>query len=369
MKNYRIFIINPGSTSTKLSLFENHNELFTTDVFHDSSILLQFETINDQLDYRMEVIEQFIKDNHIDLEGVDAIVARGGGCCPVEGGIYAVDDLLIADTKANKGNCYHSSMLGVQMGKRLHDRYGGLFLMMDPPVVDEFIDEARITGVKGIYRSSICHALNLRAAAMHHAGVLGGKYADYNFIVCHIDGGISITAHRKGRMIDGNNASGGQGPFSPTRMGTMAITDVIDYMFDYSKEEMKVLCSQGGGFSSHFGTSNSNTIHAMVEQGDPKATVIWNAMIYQITKEIGQMACALKGEVDAIVLTGGLLRFADIVNGIKEGCEWIAPVVIYPGEFEQKAMASGALRVLNHEEELKTYTGKPVWSGFGFEES
>jgi hypothetical protein len=178
------------------------------------------------------------------------------------------------------------------------------------------------------------------------------------------DGGISVTAHKNGRMIDGNDAGGGEGPFTPTRMGTMAVTDIIGALGDRTHAELKALCSQAGGFTSHFGTSNSDIIHAMVEQGDPRATRVWQAMIYQVCKTIGSMAVALEGKVDGIVLTGGLLRFDDVLADIRRRCEWIAPVTAYPGEFEQEAMAAGAMRVLTGEEEALTYSGKPVWNGF-----
>ena len=364
MKTYRIFIINPGSTSTKLSMFENDRCLFTEDTFHDSSILLGFPTINDQLDYRMAVVHKFLRDREIDLHGVDAIVGRGGGCYSILGGVYNIDDKLIEDTREARGGLYHASMLGVQMARALHEEYGGLMLMMDPPVVDELCDLARVTGVRGVYRTAICHALNLKATARRHARSLGKRYEDCNLIVCHIDGGISVTAHAHGRMIDGNDAGGGEGPFTPTRMGSMAVTDVIGALGGYTQRELKRLCSQAGGLTSHFGTSNSDTIHKMVEQGDPRATRVWQAMIYQVCKVIGSMAAVLEGQVDGIVLTGGLLRFEDVLSDIRRRCGWIAPVTAYPGEFEQEAMAAGAMRVLTGEEKALTYPGRPVWSGF-----
>ena len=364
MKNYRIFIINPGSTSTKLSMFENDRCLFTVDTFHDSKELLKIPTINDQLDYRMAVVHQFLEEKGIDLTGVDAIVGRGGGCCAILGGVYRIDDKLIEDTRNCAGGLYHSSMLGVQMAKMLHDEFGGELLMMDPPVVDELCDLARVTGVRGVYRKSAVHALNLKETARRHAKSMGKRYEDCNFIVSHIDGGISVTAHRKGRMIDGNNAGGGEGPFSPTRMGTMAITDIIGELGDRTPQELKKLCSQAGGLTSHFGTSNSDIVHAMVEQGDTRATRVWQAMIYQVCKDIGAMAAVLEGDVDGIVLTGGLLRFDDVLADIKRRCGFIAPVTAYPGEFEQEAMAAGAMRVLTGEEEALVYPGKPAWSGF-----
>ena len=236
--------------------------------------------------------------------------------------------------------------------------------MMDPPVVDELWDVARVTGVDGIYRRSGTHALNLKATARKHASRIGKNYESCNFIVCHIDGGISITAHQKGRMIDGNNAGGGEGPFSPTRMGSMAVTDLLRYFEAGDLDKLKSLCSQTGGLSSYFGTSNSDAVHKLVEEGDPKAIRVWNAMIYQINKWIGSMSTVLKGNVDGILLTGGLVRFPDMVKQIRECCEWIAPVTVYPGEFEQEAMAQGALRILRGEEKAMHYPGKPVWNGF-----
>ena len=363
-RTYRIFIINPGSTSTKLSLFENDQNIYTTDVFHDSKILLSFPTINDQLDYRMKVIYDFLKEDHIDLTGIDAVVGRGGGCYAVPGGIYQIDERLIADTRAARGGLYHASMLGVQMSNVVLQKYGGIMIMMDPPVVVELCDDARITGLKGVYRRAVSHALNLKATARTHAKRMGKRYEDCNFIVCHIDGGISVTAHEHGRMIDGNDAGGGEGPFTPTRMGSLAVTDGRRVLLGRSDREIRDLCSQAGGLSSWFGTSNSDKVHRMVENGNETAIRVWNAMIYQIIKWIGMMSTPLKGQVDAILLTGGLLRFPEIGKRIEESCSFIAPVYQYPGEFEQEAMAAGAMRVLTGEEQVKIYPGKPVWSGF-----
>ena len=361
---YRIFTINPGSTSTKLSLFENRKNIFTTDVFHDSSVLLTFPTINDQLDYRMEVIHRFLEQDHIDMAGIDAVVGRGGGCCSVPGGIYRVDKRLIEDTRAAKGGLYHASMLGVQMAEKIHQKYGGICIMMDPPVVDELCDDARITGIKGVYRRAVSHALNVKATARHHSKLTGRRYEECNYIVCHIDGGISITAHEHGRMIDGNDAGGGEGPFTPTRMGSLAITEGLRAFEGMNDEQIRDLCSQAGGLANWFGTSNSDTIHKMVEKGDKVAIHVWNAMIYQVIKWIGMMSTPLKGKVDAILLTGGLLRFPEVGRRIEESCSWIAPVFQYSGAFEQEAMAAGAMRVLTGEEEVKIYPGKPVWEGY-----
>ena len=360
----KIFVINPGSTSTKLALFEDKKCTFSTNVFHDSSILMKFPKINDQLMYRMMVIQLFLEENHIDLNGLDAIVGRGGSCYSVKSGIYEVTDQLISDTREAKGGLYHVSMLGVQLAKELSNLYGGRIFMMDPPIVDEYCDAARITGVKGVYRKAVSHALNVKATARFHCEKYALDYTKSNFIICHIDGGISITAHKQGQMIDGNDAGGGQGPFTPTRMGSMAVTDILALLETKTKEELRALCYEAGGLSSHFGTSNADKIHELVEQGDSHACRVWEAMCYQISKWIGSMATVLDGQVDGILLTGGLLRFQDIIDSIEKHCSWIAPIYSYPGEFEQEAMAYGALDVLNGKRELSEYTGKPVWDGY-----
>ena len=347
--SFKIFVINPGSTSTKIALFEDDTRIFEDNVFHDSSVLREFPTINDQLDYRMEHMMQLLKESAIDLSGLDAIVARGGACKPIPGGTYRVDDRVIKDTVNAVGGLYHSSMLGVQMAKRIQDVYGGEMFMVDPPIVDELQDVARISGVKGVNRRAVSHALNLKAVAKLHASHLNRPYKDLDLIVCNIDGGISVTAHHHGRMIDGNDAGGGEGPFTPTRMGTMAVTDIALSLWDLSRDEVRSLCSQTGGLSSHFGTSNSDVIHARIDDGDTEAALVWEAMIYQVCKAIGSMATVLCGHVDGIVLTGGLLRFPDVLAQIERRCGFIAPVATYPGEYEHEAMVAGALEVLRGE--------------------
>lgn len=364
VKEYKILVLNPGSTSTKLSLFHNEVNVKTVDVFHDSSVLKEFETINDQLDFRMEVVYQFARDNQFELKDLDAVAARGGSSYSVVSGTYEISELLIEDTKLAKGGLYHASMLGVQMAQRIHEQTGCKMYMSDPTVVDEYCDLARVTGVDGITRRAISHALNLKVVARKQAEKLNRSYEECNLIVCHIDGGITVTAHQKGRMIDGNDGGGGDGPFTPTRMGSMAITDVVRLLWDKPKEEMMKLCSVTGGLSSYFGTSNSDVIHKLVEQEDPKAVRVWNAMIYQVCKQIGAMSTVLEGQVDGIVLTGGLLRFDDVKGQIEKRCGWIAPISVYAGEYEQEALASGALHVLTGKKEALQYSGKPVWDSF-----
>lgn len=363
-KQYKIFVINPGSTSSKLSVYENERDAITEDIFHDAPVLLRYPTINDQLPFRMEVLYDFLDRHGLKLEDFDAVVGRGGCCYSVEDGVYNVTEQLVRDCHDCVSGVYHSSMLGVQMAWELLKKHECPTFMLEPTVLDELDDLARISGVRGIYRRAATHALNLKSTARKHAKAIGKRYDECRFIVCHIDGGISVTAHRNGRQVDANNASGGEGPFSPTRMGGMAVTDIVAELWDRPAMDIKKLCSHAGGLTSHFGTSDSDAIHAMVDAGDPRATRVWNAMIYQTAKYIGEMAVVLEGRVDAIVLTGGLLRFPDVVEGIRSRCGWIAPIATYPGENEQEAMALGALRVLRGEEEAKTYTGRPVWDGF-----
>ena len=379
---YKIFVINPGSTSTKLAYFDDEDKLFETNVFHDAPMLAAFGSVSNQLEYRLELIRQFLRDNDIDLTGVDAIVGRGGASMSCIGGTYELNDRLMEDTVNYVSGVEHPANLGLPLAARLQEEYGGRVFMVDNPKTDEFCDLARITGVAGIYRTSSTHALNLKGTVRLHCHSNGVRYEDGNYIVCHIDGGMTISAHEHGRMIDATNNAGGEGPFTPTRTGALPVSAVIDYFFDnghksrlgiadteYATLEEGVraareILTRNAGFTSHFGTSDSDKVHALVEAGDPHAVRVWDAMIYNICKSIGSMATVLSGNVDAIVCGGGLLRFEDLRQQIRSRCEWIAPVAFYPGEVEHEAMAAGALRVLRGEEEPLVYTGEPVWQGF-----
>lgn len=259
----------------------------------------------------------------------------------------------------------HPANLGAPLACELAAEYGGIALMVDGPKVDEFTDEARITGIDGFYRGASLHVLNLIGTARLHCEKHGMKYEDSNLIVCHIDGGMSISAHDHGRMVDGTNNALGEGPFTPTRIGALPVQSAVEYFSDEKNPKVGAACTRSGGFVSHFGTSDSDRVHAMVEAGDPKAVRVWKAMLYNICKSIGEMAVVLSGRVDAIILGGGLLRFDDLYEYINDRCGWIAPVYSYPGEVEHEAMAAGALRVLRGEETPQTYTGIPVWEGFG----
>ena len=366
MKAYKIFAINPGSTSTKIALFEGDNELFSKNVSHDADKLKEFSKTSDQIGYRRDTILGELAEAGIALDDVDAFVGRGGGLLAVEGGVYAIGDVLLDHARTEKNGVHHPASLGSQLANEFALKYGKPAYVVNPPDTDELQDLARMTGVKGIYRNVHLHALNLKETAIRHAASIGKKYEECNFVVCHLGGGLSVSAHRKGKMIDGNDIVGGEGPMAPTRCGALPAAELIKYCYAEGRtlKDVMPLCQKTGGFVSHLGTSDAVEVTARAEAGDKAAARVWNAMLYQIVKFIGGMAAALHGEVDGILLGGGMVHSEDLVKQIKEGCEWIAPVFAYPGEFEMQAMAAGANRVLNGIEELKEYTGVPVWDGF-----
>lgn len=364
-QNFRILVINPGSTSTKVSLFEDDKMVLDRNVFHDSSVLLAFAHVNDQLDFRKKVVVEALEADGVRLDTVDAFVGRGGSACTQPGGITVIDEKLFNDTVAGVGGSEHPAKLGVMLAWRLARDYDRPAFTIDPTNVDEYCDLARLTGIKGVYRTPHSHVLNQKAVAKAYAAKLGKRYEDLNLIVAHIDGGITVAAHEHGKMIDGSMGADGEGAFTPTRIGSVPVLQLLDYIEAHSVEDVRLRCSRAGGFVDLFGTSDSDKIHALVDKGDRKATLVWQTMIYQICKMIGSMSVVLCGKVDAILLTGGLLRFADVAEGIRCRCGFIAPIETYPGEMEQEAMALPALKVLRGEIEPKRYCGHNVWSGFG----
>jgi len=363
-KKYRLLVINPGSTSTKVSVFENETSLFEESIFHDAPVLLRYPHVNGQIPFRYDVILDVLKREGIDPADIDVFVGRGGSACTQPGGVTEVDRKLYDDTEAAVGGSEHPAKLGVMLAWKFAQAYGRPAYTLNPTNVDEYCDYARLTGIKGLYRVSHSHVLNQKAVAECHAASLGRRYEDCNFIVAHIDGGTTVSAHDHGRMVDGNMGADGEGAFTPTRIGSVPVLALLDYIEAHSVDEVRLMCSRAGGFVSLFGTSDSDVIHAMVEKGDKKASLVWNTMIYQVCKMIGEMSAVLCGRVDSILLTGGLMRFDDIAEGIRERCGWIAPIAVYPGEMEQEAMALSVLKVLRGEASAMKYTGKPVWQGF-----
>lgn len=366
---YRIFTVNPGSTSTKIALFEDDRCVFSRNILHKSSELSEFSHVSEQLPYRMKVINETIADAGISLENIDAFVGRGGGVYSMQGGTYTIDETLISDTIAMVAGIEHPANLGSLIAKELQNQYGGEAYIVNPPTVDEFQDLARVTGLKGIYRKSNLHALNLKETAIRHAESLGRDYEDCSFIVCHIGGGISVSAHKNGSMIDGNDIAGGDGPMTPTRCGTIAASDVIRLCFsgNYTEKELLNKTIKDGGYVDIFGTSDAKEVSDLALRGNPKAKLYWEGMLYQIQKYIGSMAAVLSGKVDGILLGGSMVRDKTLVESIENSCGFIAPVTAYPGEFEMEAMAAGAVRVLSGVETAKRYTGKPTWGGFIFQ--
>jgi butyrate kinase len=362
---YKIFAINPGSTSTKIALFEDDKCLFSKNVSHDAEVLKQFKEIKDQFSYRKETILNELKSAGITLDTVDAYVGRGGGLVSMTGGVYPVNDILLRDSRlALPGP--HPATLGSQLAKTFADEYGKPSYVVNPPDVDELCDEARITGLKGVYRESRIHALNQKEIGIRYAVGQGKTYEKMNLIIAHIGGGISVTAHEQGRMVDSNDILNGDGPMAPTRCGSIAVKNIIRmcYSGQYTEREMKDKVTKTGGLVDLLGTSDVREVRARIENGDTYAELIYQSMIYQICKQAGAMAAVLKGKVDSIILTGGISNDIYLTDAIKERISFIAPVVVMAGEYEMEALAAGVLRVHRGEEKSKEYTGRPVWNGF-----
>lgn len=370
MKTYKVLTINPGSTSTKIALFQGEECIYSQNVSHDAKELDQYQTMPDQLPYRRDTILKLLDEAGIRLDDVDVFVGRGGGLISMEGGTYEVTELMLNHARTCANGVIHPAALGSQLAHEYAEKYGAKAMVVNPPDVDELQDLARMTGIKGVNRIIHLHALNLKETAIRHSkNVMKKKYEDCNYIVCHIGGGISVSAHRQGKMVDGYDIVGGEGPMAPTRCGSISVSDLLGYMKKNNLElaDVKKLCTRTGGFVSHVGISDALELTERAKNGDQYAAMLWNSMIYQIEKCIGSMAAVLHGNVDGILLGGGMVYNQDLVSQITEACSFIAPVSAYPGEFEMEAMAAGAIRVLNGEEELKVYTGKPVWDKFDWE--
>ena len=328
-KKLKLLIINPGSTSTKVSVFENEDLLFEESIFHDAPELLKYPHVNNQIPFRYAVILEILAHHGIDPASIDVFVGRGGSAYSQPGGVTLIDERLYDDTVAAVGGSEHPAKLGVMLAWEFAKEFGKSAYTLNPTNVDEYCDYARLTGIRGVYRVSHSHVLNQKAVAEYHARSLGRKYEDCNFIVAHIDGGITVSAHDHGKMVDGNMGADGEGAFTPTRIGSVPVLAVLDYMETHTADEVRLMCSRAGGFVSLFGTADSDVIHEKVESGDPKASLVWNTMIYQICKQIGEMSAVLCGKVDGILLTGGLMRFDDILAGIQKRCGWIAPISVH----------------------------------------
>lgn len=359
MKTFRIFVINPGSTSTKIAMFDNETALFKTTVNHDSTVLSRFETSDEQAAYRLETIYKVLKEEGFDLDAVDAFAGRGGSIPPTVGGTFLVTEKMLSDI--DRSPIKHAAKFGPILAYELAKKYGKKAYTANHPNTDELEPVARICGFSDIERKSSCHALNQKETAMQTAHSMGKEYSECNFIVAHLGGGVSIGAHKKGRIIDTGNLINGEGPMSPTRAGSLPLIQFLDLCFSgkYTRDELYARINKNGGIMDHLGTDNIPEINERIKNGDSKAALIYDAFAYQIGKYIGQFAAVLCGKVDSIIITGGIAHDTTIVEKLKEMTEFIAPVVVYPGEKEMEALANCALRVLTGEEEITEYQGLP----------
>ncbi len=352
---HRILAINPGSTSTKIALFDDETPVLEETIRHSDLDLAPFDTVWDQYEFRKRTILEALKRHDIDIRSMTAVVGRGGLLRPVVSGTYEVNQLMIKDGREGVQG-QHAANLGPVLAYGIGWDLGIPAFMVDPPSVDEFEPMARLSGLKAVPRRSLAHALNIKATARMAAADMGKSLDDLNLVVAHMGGGISVCPLRRGRIIDANDANSG-GPFTPERAGAMPTMGLIDFIFDNNlgREEIKRELIGRGGLVSHLGTNSAKEVEDRVRTGDEHAALVYQTMAYQIAKEIGAMATVLMGKVDAIILTGGLAASEMIVGWVKERVEHIAAVMVYPGEDEMEALVLGALRVLRGEEKAKTY--------------
>lgn len=352
----RILTINPGSTSTKVAVYdETLSPIFSESIKHTVEELRPFTKVSDQFEYRRDMIKEALKAHGVSMD-FDAIVARGGLLKPIEGGIYEINEAMMREIEHPMRNhaCNLGSRIAYDFAKEIE---GCQALTADPGVVDEMMDEARISGSPLMPRITTWHALNQRAIARRFAAEHNTRYEDLNLIIAHLGGGISIGSHLKGRCIDVNNAFDGEGPFAPERAGSLPTGALIDlcYSQKYTAEQLKRRISGNAGLAAHLGTTDVAAIVKAIENGDEKSRRVLNAMIYQISRWIGGAAVCLRGNVDAILITGGVAHSDYVINKIKDYISFLGPVYVYPGEDEMLAMATNGLAALNGTMKIKEY--------------
>lgn len=349
-------IINPGSTSTKIGVFEDETLLFEETLRHSTEEIAQYASIVDQKDFRKNIILDLLKEKDFDMKSLNVVVGRGGMLKPIPGGTYAVTDDLLEDLKIGKQG-QHASNLGGILAREIGDEIGAPSFIVDPVVVDELEPIARYSGVPELPRTSVFHALNQKAVAKRYAKETGKAYDSLNLVVVHMGGGVSVGAHRNGKVVDVFNALDGDGAFSPERAGAVPSGALIKMCFsgDFTEKEAYKKIVGNGGFNAYLGTNDMRDVEKMASEGNEKAIELRQAFIQQVAKDIGSMACVLNGKVDQIIVTGGIAYDKGVVEGLKEKAGWIAEFTVYPGEDELLALAQGALRVLKGEEEAMTY--------------
>lgn len=360
MERKYVLVINPGSTSTKVALYDQEFEVKSNKLEHSQDELAKYNSVLDQYEYRLNLINNWLKKENIQTSSLKAVVGRGGLLRPIPGGTYLVTDKMLEDLKLGIGG-EHAANLGGILARGIADKENINSYIVDPVSVDEFEEVARISGLNLIERKSLIHALNIKAVSHRRAEELNKDLDELNLIVAHLGGGISVAPLEKGRMIDVNNASE-MGPFSPERTGSLPVGDLIRmcYSGKYSYEDMKKKIKGKGGLMSYLDTIDAREVEKRIEAGDEYAKLVYDAMIYQIGKEIGAAATVLKGEVDDIILTGGLAYSNYIVEKVKEMVSFIGPIVVYPGEDEMGALNKGVLRVIKGEEKAKIYEDEVI---------
>ena len=353
---FKILAINPGSTSTKIAIYEDENLIYKNIIKHSTETINTFDHIYDQFNFRKNAILDTIKNDKISIDLLDAVVGRGGMLKPIEGGTYLVNKAMIDFVKeAPRGE--HASNLGCVIAKDFAEERNIPAFIVDPVAVDEMNDIARYTGMPSIKRQSLFHALNQKAVALKASKQLNKSYKELNLIVAHLGGGISVGVHEKGHVIDVNNALDGDGPMSPERSGTVPLGPLYKMALsgNYTLKEMQRMNYGNGGLVAYLGTNDGYEIEKRIKSGDHQAKFMTEVMCYQIAKEIGSCATVLKGNIDAIVLTGGLAFDNFIIKYLKERISFISQVLVFPGEDEMESLAFGALRVLNSIESYKEY--------------
>lgn len=354
--NYRLLIINMGSTSTKVGVYSNETAVWTQTITHSREEISKYLHFMDQYDYRLQEIMNLLDEKGEKMENFHAIVSRGGTIQPVSGGTYTITEKMLEDSQSGKFGD-HPCNIGGQIAFDLAKKYNCLALTVDPPVCNQMCSEAVYSGLPEIDRLASFQALNHRATARKYCRDHQIAYQDVNLIVAHMGGGITVAAHEKGKIIDVNNGLAGDGPFALERSGDLPVGDLIKlcYSGQYSLDEMLRHVNGRGGMVAYLGIVDGKEVQSRIDAGDQKAEAVTKAMAYQVSKEIGAIAAAMKGNVDAIVLTAGLGYWDYFVNLIRERVSFIAPVAVYAGENELESLALGALRVFNHEEELQNY--------------
>jgi butyrate kinase len=349
-------IINPGSTSTKIGIFEDEELKMDETLRHSTEVISKYDSIIDQKDFRKQIILDFLKEKNIDVNTFDVVVGRGGLLKPMPGGTYEVTDDIVHDLEIGYAG-QHASNLGGILAREIADQIGVKAYIVDPVVVDELIPEARVSGMPEVQRICIFHPLNQKAVSRRYAKSVGKKYEDIRVVVAHLGGGVSVGAHEGGKIIDCYSAFEGDGAMSPERCGGLPVGQLIRlcYSGKWTEKEMLKKATGQGGFNAYLGTNDAREVMKMIDEGNEKAKLVMDAFIFQVSKDIGAESTVLKGKVDQIIITGGIAYNEKITNAIKERVSHIAPVTVYPGEDELLALAQGALRVMNGEEKAKVY--------------